>query len=228
MNPRFRSVLFAVAALFAATLFAQSPAASAPDPLSKIPELPLSDGRILKNATISGFTSETVVVRHASGSTLLRYEFLPDEQRAAAEKKRPGGARWFGRKSGAPTAPSADSLTIRGQVFITTAGAGAYKFSGITVHAFPASAIGAWEATYINPVVVPRPLSSATTDGDGRFVLEVPRRGGYLLWAQASRMYSDGAWGRYEWRVPSTDITSPDNLIMSDKWRFEPRNIKFD
>lgn len=228
MKATVRSLLFVAVALCVAPLFAQAPAAPVADPLSKIPELALSDGRILQDATIGGFTAETVVVRHKRGSAVLRYEFLPDEQRAAAEKKRPGGPRWFARQSGSTTTASADSLAVKGQVFITTRGAGAYKFSGVTVHAFPSSAIGAWGATYVNPVQLPRPLSSTTTDADGRFALFVPKGSAYVLWVQAGRLGPGGFEETYEWRVPSTDITSPDNVTMSDKWLVQPRPIRID
>lgn len=229
MKSQVRFALFVAVALYAAPLFAQAPAAPAADPLSKIPELALSDGRVLKDATIGGFGAETVVVRHKGGSAVLRYEFLPDEQRAAAEKKRPGGARSFTRQAGSEAAAAAGgSQTVAGQVFITTRGAGAYKFSGVTVHAFPSNAAGAWQATNANPVPMPKPLATATTDADGKFAMRVPKGASFLLWAQAKRLLRDGRTEEFEWRIPSAEIAAPESVAFADKWLATPRPIRID
>ncbi len=53
-------------------------------------------------------------------------------------------------------------------------GAGAYKFANVRVYAFALDYFGTWQNTNVNPVKLPKPLASSTTDGDGRFSLRVP------------------------------------------------------
>jgi hypothetical protein len=196
--------------------------ASAAVDLSKpLPVLTLADGRQLKNATFATYRTFDVTVRHAGGSAVLRYEALPDEVRIEAEKRRPGGPRM------AAGSTAVQKSTVSGQVFVTTVGAGAYKFSNVEVHAFPIEAMDAW-VTNINPVQLPRPLASTRTDADGRFTIDVPKDVVFFLFAQASRMLPDGTQVSYEWRAPSAELKRRDQVFLSSEWRFPVRPVKIE
>jgi len=60
-----------------------------------VPRIRLADGRILQKVVFVSFKPLDVFVRYTGGSISLRYEALPDDIRAAAEQKRPGGPRWY-------------------------------------------------------------------------------------------------------------------------------------
>lgn len=190
--------------------------------LSKpIPVLSLADGRVLKNVTFANFKTDTVLLRHAGGSIALRYEFLPEGIRDDVEAKRPGGPR-----SSTGTAVSAEKMKVSGQLFVTTRGAGAYKFSGVTVYAFPMEVYQTWEQTNINPVELPRPITKAVTDADGKFTITLAKDQPFFLFAQASRFTSENE--RYDFRLQHTDIKSMDAALMNNEHLFAYRPVKID
>lgn len=197
-------------------------AALAADLSKPIEAIYLSDGRVLKNATITAYRTMDVTVKYAGGSTVIRYEFLPDDIRPDAEKKRPGGPRYLAGET------AAAKTKVQGQVFITTQGAGAYKFSNVTVYAFPIESFEVWKMTNINPVQLPKPLAKATTDADGKFSIDVPKGPAFFLFAQASRMFSDGSSARYEWHAPSGEFKRMDQVYLSAEWRHPQRPVQID
>lgn len=179
--------------------------------LSKpVPRLRLPDGRILENVQFVSFKTVDVFVRFKAGSMVLRYEVLPDDIRAAAEQKRPGGPRWF------PGETAENSEEITGQVFVQTAGAGAYKFGEVKVYAFAAAHLDAWQRVGFDQVVhLPRPLSVATTDGDGKYRLRVPKNTPYFIFCQTTRMFSDGTHEYNEWRVPGETFKTAKEAFLT-------------
>lgn len=197
-------------------------ACAQPDLSKPIPVLALPDGRVLKNAEFRAYKAEVVLIRSGPRSIAVRYDALPHELRIAAEQRRPGGPR-----IGAGEMALIDGTEVKGQVFITTAGASSYKFSDVTVYAFPVTASTAWE-TSVDPVRLPKPISSTNTDADGRFILKVPRGSPFLLFAQAERLRTVGVelvHERFEWRVPSAEIKHLDQVNLSDEWRHSQRKF---
>ena len=189
--------------------------------LSKpLPRLRLPDGRVLQDVTFVNFKTLEIFVRHKAGSLSLRYEALPDEVRAAAEQQRPGGPRWF------PGDTAANSIAIEGQVFVQTRGLGAYKFGEVKVYAFASDHLTAWTRVGFDQVVrLPKPLSVATTDGDGKFRLSVPKDTPYFLFCQTSRMFADGSRELNEWRVPGEEFKTPREAFLTGK-NLSPRTGK--
>ncbi len=178
--------------------------------LSKpVPRLRLADGRILQDVQFVTFKALDVFIRHKGGSMALRYEALPDEIRAEAEQKRPGGPKWF------PGETADNALMLEGQVFVQTRGAGPYKFGNVQVYAFEARHITAWQETNGREVRLPRPLSVATTDADGKFKLRVPRDTPYFIYCRTYRMIGSGG-ERNEWRVPGEQFKSGRDAILSN------------
>lgn len=180
------------------------------------PTVRLADGRVLRNVTFGRAGADTVVLRAASGPVAVRYEALPDDVRAAAEKRRPGGPRWFAGDT------SGNTDTVEGQVFIQTAGAGSYKFGEVDVYAFDLALLQNFHHPSQGVVRLPRPIHRTTTDADGRFTLKLPRDRPYFIFAQASRLRVAGpdTWTeRFEWRVPMDAVRAGKPLLLSSDHR---------
>lgn len=189
------------------------------EPAKPFPLVELSDGRVLRNVTLANPTRSTILLRPAGGAAvLLRYEFLPSGVREAAEAMRPGGPLTKGE---APPKP----VELRGQLFITTNGAGAYKFSAVTVYAFPAELFSAGENTRTT-VDLPAPLARATTDGDGRFTIKVPGGPAFFIFAQASRLVG-GYMEKHQWRVAASQAVEGE-LLLDGKNDEAPWKVKIE
>jgi len=184
--------------------------------LSKpVPRIRLADGRILQDVKFVTFKPLDVLIRHRAGPMAIRYEALPDDIRAAAEQQRPGGPKWF------PGEGAENSISIEGQVFVQTRGEGAYKFGEAKVYAFAAEHLKAWDRVSRGQVVqLPKPLAVATTDGDGKFRLTVPKDTPYFIFCQASRLIAAGAQSFTEvneWRVPGEQFKNPKEAFLTGK-----------
>lgn len=190
-----------------------------------VAELRLKDGRVLKNVTIVSYATSAITARWDGGRGTIAYDQLPDDVRSAAEKLQP-------KPTPKPTVSikegtEKEGRTITGQIFVTTQGAGAYKYSGVLVRAYPISfyqtakrraqnamptyiknfgrsqaslaKVEAWTAAM---KIAPTPVGYATTDADGRFTMKVSS-GGLFLYAWANRSI-----GREQdadiWAVPVT------------------------
>lgn len=181
-----------------------------------LPVVRLSDGRVLRNVTFARYGGQTVTLRSHAGPVTVRYEALPDDVRSAAEQKRPGGPKWFAGDT------SENTLSIEGQVFIATAGAGAYKFGNVDVYAFDVAAWQSFSQRSQGGVRLPRPIHKVTTDADGKFTLKVPVDRAFFIFAQASRLRTAGldSWTeRFEWRVPMSAVREGQLLRLSDQHR---------
>lgn len=169
----------------------------AAEPAKVFPLVQLKDGRVLKKVTLANPNQTGVLLRQAGGESLfVRYEFLPEVLREAAEAIRPGGPRPKTTAEG-----TSKMVEFSGQIYVTTRGAGAYKFSGVRIYVFPLSAWDTWANTNLNPVELPRPLAQTTSDGDGRFTLKVPEGVAGFVFAQATRSVG-GKTEHNEWHVP--------------------------
>jgi hypothetical protein len=201
-----RTMLLLVALIVAVSAGAQV------DLTKPVPRIRLADGRVLQEITFTQFKALDMLVRHKGGSMVLRYEALPDEIRSEAEKKRPGGPRWF------PGETAESSTPIEGQVFVQTRGTGAYKFGEVKVYAFASAHLEAWKRVGFDQVVaLPKPLAVATTDGDGKFRMSVPKDAPYFLFCQTSRMFTDGSHEYNEWRVPGETFKNPKEAFLTGK-----------
>lgn len=186
----------------------------------------LSDGRVLKNVTFVKFGADIVLMRSNLGPVGVRYEALPEDIRASAEQKRPGGPRWFAGDT------SGNTEKIEGQIFIQTAGASSYKFGNTNVYAFDLYALD-----YFNqlgkPIHLPKPIHVTTTDADGKFTLKVPLDRPYFIFAQAERLTGDAAsqnlsTSTYEWRVPMSAVRKGKLLLLSSDFRFSSSNVEIE
>lgn len=192
--------------LFVALASLLSAAPAEPTPAT----IQLADGRVLQAATITAHRSENVAIKHRGGVAVVLYEHLPAHLRAEAEKKRPGGPRYFAGET------AAKKKTYAGQVFIQTRGKGPYKFGNVLVRAFPADYLSQWQYNS-RPIRLPVPLAETITDGDGRFTLTLPEGVAFFLYARGSRVMLDGSREQVEWRVSSAEIKYPEAVLLSNE-----------
>jgi len=105
------------------------PAIAQDDPPEHPTEINLKSGTRLRNVEVVRFESGRVVLKHAGGVEPYRLDLIAEPARSqlvAYEKAL--------RKQTAASARA--GRTVKGQVFTTTRGAGAYKFSGATITAY--------------------------------------------------------------------------------------------
>ena len=190
-------------------------------------ELKLTSGVTLHHASPTRWANDYVVVKHASGVDPIQYRYISPEQRAVVlEVKAQAG------KSPAPTMPA--PRTLSGQVFVTTQGAGAYKFGGAVV-----TAVSQAEFDYLKPIMennlplsfrnlhgwerdqavfnawraalkTANPIGKAvTTDADGKYVVELPATGQFVLICTAYRL-AGGSSEYNVWTVPTTERATLD------------------
>lgn len=196
---------------------------------AQFPEnLKLLSGTVLKHCSVVRFTSDSVVVRHSGGVDPIRFDRIAADQRAAVEAARVAASVVSIK---APVAGATSAMrALSGQVFVTTRGAGAYKFSGVSVFAFPAEKFEeALRAESMNlpggfrlmagedrSVVTMKQAwlealskvggvsAEATTDAEGKFTLKLPAGVKFYLFCHAHRLA-----GAHEennlWVVPAPD-----------------------
>lgn len=188
-------------------------------------EIRLSSGGVLRNTSPVRWTNDAVVIKHAGGADPVRFEHIAEPDRTAVVSARPSGAQ--------PAKSPPKTLRIEkvsGQVFITTRGAGAYKFSGEEVTFFPltdldafksirqvrrssvpslANEYSAWQAAFEGRV----PVAKARTDADGKYSIDRLEGKAVFVACHARRLVA-GREEHFYWLLP---VTSSDlNLDLSN------------
>ena len=188
-------------------------------------EIRLSSGGVLRNTSPVRWTSDGVVIKHAGGADPVRFEHIAEPDRSAVVLARPGATQ------AAKIAPTNTALVkVSGQVFVTTRGAGAYKFSGVEVTVFPltdldafksirqvrrssvpslANEYSAWQAAFEGRV----PVAKARTDADGKYSIDRLEGKAVFVACHARRLVA-GREEHFYWLLP---VTSSDlNLDLSN------------
>lgn len=168
----------------------------------------LANGAVLKKISVLRWTSDGVVLKHQGGADPIRFAHIDASQRATFE-----ALAKQAKKKAATSAPTAgsDSVSYKGQAFITTRGAGSYKLGGMTVYIFPDNVAGSFESNQV--VDLPKPLTKVTTDADGKFSFKLPTATPFFVFAQGSRAVGN-YHERYEWRLPSSAITDNASVLL--------------
>jgi len=189
----------------------------ADDNTEQTPKLPadvtLSNGAILHNVSVVRWEKDQVTLKHSGGADPVRYVNMAPADRKVFEDARD---YFVGR------AP--DSVTLTGQAFIQTKGAGPSILGSVTVYAFQEYALSEF-GTSGHEVDLPTPLASAVTDADGRFKLKIPGTEPFFVFAQASRRVGDNL-EHYEWRIDSADISDRNNLLLTNNNMSTPTRRK--
>lgn len=171
-------------------------------------EIKLTSGATLRNTSLVRWTSDGVVIKHAGGADPIRLAFIAEPHRSQVIAVRdavpaPSTVPQVATKTG-----GAKTKNLTGQVFVTTKGAEAYKFTGARVSAYPFSEFA--NATQKKQLNTPSSfaqnlraeleawgkalseipvLGTSTTDTEGKFVLELPAATEVFLFCVGVRTY---------------------------------------
>ena len=159
-------------------------------------EITLTNGVVLHKVSVVRWSDNYVVLRHAGGADPIRYENIADPKPDVIRAIKAGATAPAQSSQSKPA--QVQSRVISGQVFVTTQGAGAYKFSGAKVMAYSADdydralssetgnlplgfrrsipfeqdrdAAKAW----LRALQDYKQVASSQTDADGKFTLFIP------------------------------------------------------
>ena len=205
-------------------------------------EVQLKSGAVLHRVTVVRWEKDRVVLKHAGGADPVRYPHIAPSQKAAImargeyELLHPAAPRNAAATPPAADPAAANAITYTGKIFVQTVrhdikpapGAqpetGIYKFSGVTVYAFALPALSAFDGER-DPVDLPKPLATATSDAEGAFTLLVPAGTPHFLFCQAQRVVP-GGHESCAWRVQAKDIKNPTGLEFSTRYRVTYRQLR--
>jgi len=226
--------------IFAFFAIAASAALGAIDLGKPIAELKLNDGRTIKNVVFVSYSSSAIMAKWDGGRGTIAYEALPTDIAAAASSMRPKATKTSrpeapkvatktNSRTDDPKAPTTQERRIGGQVFVTTRGAGAYRFTDATVIAYPSALLAvaldrlkgelsnaatsrmSSQATPADEWLVAwaksarecglTPIASATTNADGEYLLNIPSQEEVFLFCYTTRRVG-GAIEQNRWIVP--------------------------
>jgi hypothetical protein len=172
-------------------------------------EVTLTTGRVLRNVQVVRWETNRVVLKYSGGVDPIAFSLFksptPDQLPAIRESD-------LEKKASTTTKASVEPRTIAGQVFVTTRGAGSYKFSGAHVYAFSPEAIESarqrfsgrlpagfrMRSSQEQAVIVANTwavllgdetsLADTTTDADGNFILALKPSQNAWLFCIAGRL----------------------------------------
>jgi hypothetical protein len=230
-------ILLALTLTFSVRAADPAPADVPPPPVPS--DVQLRNGVTLHKVSVVRWEKDRVVLKHAGGADPIRYVDLADSQKAAImargryELTHPAAPK---TAAGAPVVaadPASQSMVYQGIVYVPTVNRnetnggrpanGIYKFSGVTVYAFPLEALKAFEGNG-EKVDLPKPLATTTTNEDGVFLLTVPPGIPHFLYCQAQRIVPSGN-ENCAWRVLATDIRNPQAIELSTRYRVAYRQL---
>ncbi|HWA09716.1 MAG TPA: hypothetical protein VG838_09725 [Opitutaceae bacterium] len=227
------------------SLAGRLPAADTAAPSEPPPPVPadvqLRNGAVLHRVTVLRWEKDRVILKHAGGADPVRYVDIADSQKAAImargeyEMAHPAAPRQSALPAATPV--DANAIVYKGTVSVPTvinrdvkspygsmSSSGVYKFAGVTVYAFPLSALAAFDGER-DPVDLPKPLASAVTDAEGAFTLTVPAGAPHFLFCEAQRSVTGGN-ENCAWRVQAKDIKNPTGLDFSTHYRVTYRQLR--
>ncbi len=212
---KLRLALFVALTLVLGNVFAEAVLPAMPS------DVPLTNGRILHKVQVVRWETGRVVLKHAGGVDPVAFTLIAEPLRSRLDEIRVAAA--------AQAAVPKPTRTIVGQVFVTTKGAGAYKFAGARVFLLDQSAYSACQNIVENYRAEVRVTSGTlatidqervtyegwtkalrseksvvevTTDADGYYKLTVPAEGRFYVICVTSRLA--GSSMEYNvWSVPA-------------------------
>lgn len=182
----------------------------------------LTTGRVLKSVQVVRWEKERVVLKYAGGVDPIAFSLIkePSPSQLAAIRN---AAKENESKISSPA-----NRTVTGQVFVTTRGAGAYKFAGAKVTAYPLSALDSMKLTVESELSTARaemgvlgdvnvalvqyrgglkavqnftPVAESTTDADGVYHITVSSKQPVFIFCATTRIA--GSTTEYNvWSVP--------------------------
>jgi hypothetical protein len=192
-----------------------------PSPAPTMPrEVTLTSGRVLRNVQVLRWEKERVVLKHSGGADPIHFSIIKSLSREELE-----GIRESHQASADKPAAPAAQIRVTGQVFVTTRGAGSYKFSGAHVRAFSAAEVeqirerqanklpmnfrrmmpdeqdNAAANAWVDVLAECREIARATTDAEGNYELTLPP-GEHVIACFAGRVISTRIREQNAWVVP--------------------------
>lgn len=155
--------------------------AAAAEEEKAVPTMPetvtLTTGRVLRNVQVVRWEKDRVVLKYTGGIDPIAFSLI----------KEPGPAELTAIRTGAKKAEAkvnapANRL-ISGQVFVTTRGAGAYKFAGARVIAFPSGALDSMKSTVEGELASVRAQKTVLSESN----IELHR---YYAWTKAVQSFT--------------------------------------
>lgn len=178
----------------------------------------LTNGAILQHVQVVRWEENDVVLKYAGGVDPIQFAYIAEPDKTAVLAVRD----WMiGSQNLKP------GQTLKGQIFITTRGAGNYKMGDVNVYVFTADLLSRFNSTYVH---LAHPVAQTTTDSEGQFSIEIPDDAPaqpFFIYAQAKRM-AGGDWEYYDWRVPSSDITNKSNILLTGNNTSSARVVTID
>lgn len=156
-------------------------------------EITLQNGTVLRGVTVQRWEKDGVVIRYVGGVAPVKFRHMAEQSRSVWELAANEGAA-------SAAADASKTRTVTGTVFITTKGAGAYKFAGARVAAYPIENIEFAKAGRVADGGAP--IATATTDADGKFSLALPGSKSAFLYCVARRLLKKDDYETNIWIVP--------------------------
>lgn len=197
-------------------------------------EVTLTSGRVLRNVQVVRWESNRVVLKYTGGVDPIPFSLIAEPLRSQLPIIKEG------QKQSPASKKHPIDRTLSGQVFVTTKGAGSYKFSGAHVYVFSASdfeaakdkqngnlpsnfrrifgqdrdiaVANAWNDALANF----KSVANTTTDADGNYSLKLPE-GDYFIACFAGRL-AGGQREQNSWVLPLPKEAARLDLNVSNQW----------
>lgn len=149
----------------------EKPAPTMPDVVT------LKSGRVLRNVQVVRWEKDRVVLKYTGGVDPIAFSLIKEPSAGELDAIR-AGAKKAESKINLPT-----NRAITGQIFVTTRGAGAYKFAGAKVIAFPLGALESMRSTVEGELASARAQKTVLSDSN----VELTR---YYAWLKAVQNFT--------------------------------------
>jgi hypothetical protein len=204
-------------------------------------EVTLTTGRVLRNVQVVRWETNRVVLKYSGGVDPIAFSLFksptPEQLPAIRESD-------LERKAATPAKANAEPRKIAGQVFVTTRGAGSYRFGGARVYAFSPEAIESAKQrfsgrlpagfrlpsseeqavitadTWVDLLGDEAELASTTTDADGNFIVALKPGQNAWLFCTAGRLVGSTK-EQNTWLAPLLGGTDRLDLSNRNLWVWE-------
>lgn len=226
-----KAVLILLAMVLSVAMRAEDkPAPTMPD------EVTLTSGRVLKKVTVIRWEKERVVLKYAGGVEPVHFSLIksisPEEIRSMQAE---------GKRIASLPPAALKTRKIHGQVFVTTMGAGAYKFAGAPVRVYSMSY---WDSAksrqhslltndynrmndfqksltesnaWIDALAEITPLATTNSDSEGNYELKVEAKEEVFISCFAGRLAA-GHREQNTWIVIAKNNEDRVDLNGSNEW----------
>jgi hypothetical protein len=184
-----------------------------------LPEnLTLTSNVVLHKISVVRWEKERVVIHHLGGTDPIYYKYIADPQRGIMlalrdiqmSKPQPRS------RAVADAAPVAHDSKFSGECYVaeSSTGTGIYKISGVTILVLPPEAAERF-ADDNSTITLPKPLTQAVTDDQGKFAFTLPLNQDFYLVAQSYRLVA-GQKLYFNWHMKGSDFKDPNHIVLNN------------